>query len=595
MSAGGEIAARRTEAGTGGEAPGTAPAADGGPAGETAPTTWSMRLGAALASSSDARAALAAVCEEIRRLLPCDSVQIWRGDVRQMSMHTVISAGFAGAAAEAVESLVVPMEDVRLLREGFLTDKVALIPHTDDLAADERAMFLPFGVRSAVFVLLERGARVLGALQLSWAEPERAHVPEPAVLELIRMHAGLGVDFLARTDEALTLSQNLSDTATLLARIHDPDELLRAMAGKVAEAVGCDWASVHLLDESTGAMRRAALYGFDATPPETQQRREAIAWIEEQLAASPDGVLEIPDAGQLPEARRFEMSSCMSLPLRDQGRLVGLLTTGYRTRTGRFARRQISLAKGLAQHALVALLNARLVRSLEEANQVKSDFVAAVSHDLRTPLHVLIGYNAMLLEEACGTLNDEQRALVERMYDCSVHFLDLINGVLGLGRVEAGFDRVVLTRISLPQLCDDIRREVEYLRRPEVELRFDAAEVEVSSDAAKLTTILRNLVTNALKFTTEGFVEVQLRASDAELSLVVRDTGPGIAPEERPKVFEMFRQGAAGLRAGGSGLGLGLYLVQRLSRMLNGSVELTSDGDALTVFEVRVPLPQTLV
>jgi signal transduction histidine kinase len=283
------------------------------------------------------------------------------------------------------------------------------------------------------------------------------------------------------------------------------------------------------------------------------------------------------------------------VPLVDEGRLVGILTIGYHQRTGRFARRQISLAKGLAQHALVALRNARLVRSLQDANQVKADFIAAVSHDLRTPLHVLIGYNAMLLEGAAGALGAEQRELVSRMYDCSVRFLDLINGVLGLGRVEAGFDRIVLSRVELPDLCAEILREVEYLRRPEVELRWHAPPMAVSSDAAKLTTILRNLVTNALKFTVAGFVEIQLSASRGELLMRVLDTGPGIAPDEKPKVFEMFRQGAAGLRAGGSGLGLGLYLVQRLTQMLNGTIELLTGDAGETVFEVRVPLPQTMV
>jgi signal transduction histidine kinase len=553
--------------------------------------TWSLRLGAALASSPDAGAGLTNLCDEIRRLLPCDRVQIWRGDLRQMAMHSVIAAGFPPEHAADLPLQVVPIEALRLVREGFLESKVALVPRADALDPDEARLMLPFGIRSALFLLLERGTHVLGALQLSWCDPERAFVPDPIVVDLIRMHTALGVDFLARTTDATELSQNLSDTATLLARIHDPDELLQAMAAKVAHAIGCDWAAVHLYDESSRVMRRVAIHG--SSEPGINVPAGMVAWMEREFAASPEGVLEIPDTDALgatvPAARAIRMSSCVAVPLRDDTQLLGILSAGYRERRGRFARRQMSLLKGLARHAQVALVNAQLVRSLEEANRVKSDFVAAVSHDLRTPLHVLIGYNSMLLEDACGALNDEQRALVERMYECSVHFLDLINGVLGLGRVEAGFDRVMRTRVSLPQLADDIRREVEYLRRPEVELRVRADAVAVSSDAAKLATILRNLVTNALKFTVDGFVEVRLEQRDGELRMIVRDTGPGIAPEERPKVFEMFRQGAAGLRAGGSGLGLGLYLVQRLSAMLGGTVELTSDDAGTTRFEVRVP------
>lgn len=564
----------------------------------TSPASWSLRLGAALASSTDAHQALTALCDEIRLILPCDRVQIWRGDLRQMAMHSVIDSGFPPRDAALLPSLVVPMEGVRLLQEGFLETKVASVPRTDELEPDEARLMVPFGIGSAMFLLLERGERALGALQLSWCEPARVPVLDTEIRELMRMHAAFGVDFLARTTDAIELSQNLSDTATLLARIHDPAELLQAMAAKVAQAIGCDWAAVHLYDEGLRQMRRVAIHGSDEPAVSVPAGAEVVDWMERQFAGSAEGVLEISDiaalARRIPAARGIRMSSCVSVPLRDDSRLLGILTVGYRERRGRFARRQILLLKGLAQHAQVALVNAQLVRSLEEANRVKSDFVAAVSHDLRTPLHVLIGYNSMLLEDACGALNGEQRALVERMYECSVHFLDLINGVLGLGRVEAGFDRVIATRIFLPQIADDIRREVEYLRRPEVELRLHADPLVVSSDAAKLTTILRNLVTNALKFTSEGFVEVRLEVRDTHLRLLVRDTGPGIAPEERPKVFEMFRQGAAGLRAGGSGLGLGLYLVQRLSAMLGGVVELTSDDAGTTIFEVRLPLGQTV-
>jgi hypothetical protein len=101
--------------------------------GETSPALWSLRLGAALASSTDARDALTALCDEICRLLPCDRAQIWRGDLRQMAMHTVIAAGFPVQHASLLPALVVPMEDLRLVREGFIETKVALVERTDAL------------------------------------------------------------------------------------------------------------------------------------------------------------------------------------------------------------------------------------------------------------------------------------------------------------------------------------------------------------------------------------------------------------------------------------------------------------------------------
>jgi signal transduction histidine kinase len=559
------------------------------------PAAWAARLAAALVERDDPAAALQAVCEAVRTLLPCDRVQIWRGDVRQMSIRTVASAGFPESDALRLEAMSVPMRELARLDQGFLAEKLAVVRTPADFGEDGPTMFAPFAIDSAIFLPLERGTRLIGALQLSWCGgPPR--VPEAPIAELIRHHVSLGLDFVARTDDALRLSQTLTLTATLLARIHDPDELLQSMAARITEAVGCDWAAVFFVEREGESLQRVALHGFAEPPPLVDFAPDRMQWFRDRIASAEDGVVEIADVDSVPEfATYFEqadISSYVAVPLLDDDVLVGLLALGYRRFKGRFARRQISLAKGLAQHALVALRNARLVRSLQEANQVKADFIAAVSHDLRTPLHVLIGYNAMLLDGAAGALAAEQRELVARMYDCAVHFLDLIDGVLGVGRVDSGLDRVVASAVSLPGLCADLVREVEFLRRPEVAVRCDVAPVIVSTDAAKLTTILRNLVTNALKFTSEGFVEIHGRIEgDDRLVLRVSDTGPGIAPAERPKIFEMFRQGSAGLRAGGSGLGLGLYLVKRLSHMLGGDVELLArEGE--TVFEVRIPLPE---
>jgi signal transduction histidine kinase len=102
--------------------------------------------------------------------------------------------------------------------------------------------------------------------------------------------------------------------------------------------------------------------------------------------------------------------------------------------------------------------------------------------------------------------------------------------------------------------------------------------------------ILRNLVSNALKFTTAGEVVVSAEVDDGTLVLRVTDTGPGIDPADRSVIFEMFHQGSAARRAGGSGLGLGLYLVRRLSHVLGGSARLVEADPGRTCFEVTLPI-----
>jgi signal transduction histidine kinase len=239
---------------------------------------------------------------------------------------------------------------------------------------------------------------------------------------------------------------------------------------------------------------------------------------------------------------------------------------------------------------VIALETARLVRSLEEANRVKSDFVAAVSHDLRTPIHVLVGYADMLLEGAIGELTAEQRDLVDRMRERALQFRDLVDGILAVARLDAQRGVALFAPIRLDQLCSSVLRELEDRRPPALAVRFRARSVTVETDAPKVRMILRNLVANALKFTTAGEVFVAAEVQETTLCLRVSDTGPGIAPAERAGIFEMFHQGAAGRQAGGSGLGLGLYLVRRVAQILGGTVRLVEADPGKTVFEVMLPL-----
>jgi signal transduction histidine kinase len=314
--------------------------------------------------------------------------------------------------------------------------------------------------------------------------------------------------------------------------------------------------------------------------------------VETSFHHAEDGLIEVPDVSAVPDLRDDVpaglVSSYVSLPLRREEALIGLLTIGYTRRTGRFSRRQLALARGLAHHAVAALENARLVRSLRDVNLVQRDFVAAVSHDLRTPLHILIGYNDMLLEGAAGDLTPAQRELVGRVRECCGRFLDLIEDILEVARLDAGHDRRQAGPLDLCELCRTLAREVEELRQPGVALRWTATPGTVETDGPKVKMILRNLVTNALKFTIEGHVEMAaVVAEDGRLTLRVADTGPGIRPEEATRIFQMFHQGSAGRRAGGSGLGL--YLVKRLAEVLGGAATLVSGDPRNTVFSVTLP------
>lgn len=554
------------------------------------------RLAAALASTSDAKAALAAVCREIAALVGCDRVQIWRGDLRQQTMYAQIAVGYDPIDAARVAALRVPISGMPLAPD-FVARKYLPVNHAADLDHVGVLLFSDFGIKAAAFALVERGERILGAMQLSWCDTAMPRFPEPADVDVIRLYAALAVDMYARTDEAMQTAASLSETAMLLASIHDPDALLETLARRIAESIGTDLGAVYLVDEDSGRLRFAA--GFGPAEPLESLRKVAgqPARFAALLATTEDDVVEFTDIRAMPELQSHPLAggiaSCLSVPLRRGDRLVGSLTLAYTERVGRFARRQIALAKGLAPHAVVALETARLVRSLEEANRMKSDFVAAVSHDLRTPIHILVGYADMLLDEEAGPLASEQRDLVDRIRERSLQFRDLVDGILAVARLDAQRGHALAAPIRLDHLCASVLRELEDRRPAGVGLRFRALSTAVEIDAPKVRMILRNLVSNALKFTTAGEVVVAAEVDGQTLRLRVSDTGPGIDEAERAGIFEMFHQGSAARRAGGSGLGLGLYLVRRLAHVLGGSARLVESTPGRTVFEAVVPLPSS--
>jgi len=511
-------------------------------------------------------------------------------------MHAQIAVGYDGIDAERLRLVRVSMHGLPLASD-FVQRKYLAIPHAGDIGEQGSLMFAAFGIRAAAFLLIERGERVLGALQLSWVGTPTPAFPEPRLIDAIRSHAAIAVDMHARTDEALQTASTLSETAMLLASIHDPEALLDAMARRITAAVGCEIGVVSLVDDDTGLFRFAAGAGSEASLAHLRRIEDRPSDFAAALGGTEDDVVEFPDVRAEPRLARHLLAeaaaSCLAVPLRRGDRMVGVLTLAYQERTGRFARRQVALAKGLAHHAVVALETARLIRSLEEANRAKSDFVAAVSHDLRTPIHILVGYADMLLDGVTGALTDEQRDLLDRIRERTLQFRDLVDGILAVARLDAQRGRALAAPIRLDQLCASVQRELDDRRAPGVALRLRARALTIEVDAPKVRMILRNLVSNALKFTTAGEVVVTADVEESLLRLRVTDSGPGIAPDERAGIFEMFHQGCAGRRAGGSGLGLGLYLVRRLARLLGGTALLLEADPGCTTFEVTLPLPAT--
>jgi PAS domain S-box-containing protein len=232
--------------------------------------------------------------------------------------------------------------------------------------------------------------------------------------------------------------------------------------------------------------------------------------------------------------------------------------------------------------------------ALEQASALKSQFLANISHEFRTPLNAILGYTHMLLNGVSGAISDPQRKSLSRIDSNSRHLLALISDILDITRIEAGRMPLNLTTFRVADLILEVMSELEpIIRRSNlvVKARASAALPPIKSDRQKVKQIVLNLLSNALKFTPSGTVTIgaSYDGENRMVTIAVRDTGVGIPIADHGKVFEDFRQLDSSPTRGYGGTGLGLSICRRLSQMLGGTIELTSSSGKGSTFTLRLP------
>lgn len=230
---------------------------------------------------------------------------------------------------------------------------------------------------------------------------------------------------------------------------------------------------------------------------------------------------------------------------------------------------------------------------LRDANEAKSRFLANVSHELRAPATAVVGLLRLLLDPRSEPVTAEQRHQLELARGSADDLLSLVNELLDLAKAESGRIDPQWTQVDLGELFDTLRGTMQALvTRPELTLTVvDPAGLPVLvSDPVLLSQILRNLLTNAIKFTEQGEVRLAAVHTGNAIELAVTDTGLGIPPDEQEKVFEEFYQIRTSRHSTVRGTGLGLPYARRLATLLGGSLALSSVVGAGSTFTVTLPL-----
>jgi len=403
----------------------------------------------------------------------------------------------------------------------------------------------------------------------------------------------MSVRTMEQRQEDAEVNRTLLGLSEAVSSCVDEEVLWSLLVRSVGRALDLDWSVGARFDEANGVFRVVGAKGLP----------EGVALPTDELRPQDDPVLAdllaqrqivaADEPHRTPLLVGGTVGSWIAIPLCRGSWMAGVLIAGREQERVPFGRGQRRIADGLAQHASIALQNARLIADLEHADRLKSEFVSTVSHELRTPLNVIIGYTEMLRDGAVGALSGDQRDLVDRLDTRGRELLDLVEATLQVNRIEAGRDQVNTTPIALAELVRALDVSTAGLpRQPGVSFEWrlpEAPGAMLRTDRAKLALVVRNLVGNAFKFTSAGRVEVRLRLAGDDLAIEVEDTGIGIPADQLPIIFDMFRQVDGSETRRHNGVGLGLYIVKQFVTRLGGRIEVASAPGTGSTFRVTFP------
>jgi signal transduction histidine kinase len=398
-------------------------------------------------------------------------------------------------------------------------------------------------------------------------------------------------------ERILRISQILTSTLEL-------EPLLQTITQAATELTDTEASSIMLVDKNTGELRFEAVSGS-----KREEVKRVTVPLEDSIAgwiAREGKPLIISDAQQDPrfytqvdETTDFETRSILGVPLQVKGEVIGVLEALNKTGDEIFSQDDMHTLSTLAAHAAIAIENARLVTEIQKAyeelselDRLKSDFVAIVSHELQTPLTVILGYASFLKKEATGAASEQ----VDAVLQSALRLRSLINDMINLRHIETGEIELELEQLSLNELSTAITAEFASLaeaKKQSVTIQLAPQLLIVEADRQKLHLVLANLLSNAIKFTPEGgHIRVEIKTKGNEAWVSVRDTGVGIPPSKQERIFDRFYQVEPSLTRRFEGMGLGLSIAKGMIELHGGRIWVESVEEMGSSFTFALPLSE---
>lgn len=406
------------------------------------------------------------------------------------------------------------------------------------------------------------------------------------------------------------LSARLTDTASLLEvgkavnSTLNLEDVLRMILSSALQLLEAGEGSVMLLDESGENLEVVSYHGLRGHVVMNKKTRigEGVAG---RVAETREPVLisnnSPVDGVQVDPSRGITSGMCVPLVRRDE--LMGVLNVNQLIPGKTFGGDGLAALEVFAEQAAIAIGNARsfahereTVVQLEELDRLKSDFVATVSHELKTPLTAIIGAAKTVSRRGAQLERDQELVFMEMIERQGARLLRLVEDVLTASKIESGLPKLQRELVDLEVIAGQIAADAAHTEQGAgraIEVVATEGGANAWVDRVAIEQILSNLIENAVKYSEPNApIGVRLDVKPVEAVIEVTDSGRGIAEEQLETIFERFRQADSSLTRTVGGFGLGLYIVKNLVDAHQGKIEVESIEGVGSTFRVRIPQRQ---
>ncbi|OGI21154.1 MAG: hypothetical protein A2287_03830 [Candidatus Melainabacteria bacterium RIFOXYA12_FULL_32_12] len=286
-----------------------------------------------------------------------------------------------------------------------------------------------------------------------------------------------------------------------------------------------------------------------------------------------------------------EAKSMIFTPIKQGDEVWGIISLVEYDYFRRWTQEEIRLLETIADQIYIAISQANLFSKIQQATRLKSEFVANMSHEFRTPLNAIIGFSEMILKGYYGHLSDKGLEYLKNITISGKHLLLLVNNILDLSKIESGNANLVYEKFNSEHAINEIVLTLRSLAiKKNISIELQLENITINADLGKFRQIMYNLLSNSVKFTPEnGKIAVSTSIEDNMLRVNVDDTGIGIARKDFDKIFKEFTQLDSSYTRKQEGTGLGLALTQKLVELHKGSVNFESQEGKGTRFWFTLP------